>query len=94
MAHPDKHKFASDVTQAERAVVLAAFRKAVGDVLTLPAPSYKQLPKGAKKDVLSKRIIIHAQHSNKHAAAAYFKQYVSYKECADYLAARQNEEKL
>ena len=73
---------------------MAAFRKAAGDVLTLPAPSYKQLPKGAKKDVLSKRTIIRAQHSNKHAAAAYFKQYVSYKECTDYLAARRNEEKL
>ena len=73
---------------------MAAFRKAVGDVLTLPAPSYKQLLKGAKKDALSKRTIIHAQHSNKHSAAAYFKQYVSYKERTDYLAARRNEEKL
>ena len=60
MAHPNKHEFAGDVTQAERAIVLAAFRKAVGDVLTLPAPSYKQLPKGAKKDALSKRTIIRA----------------------------------
>ena len=94
MAHPDKHEFASDVTQTEQAIVLAAFRKAAGDVLTLPAPSYKQLPKGAKKDALSKRTIICTQHSNKRAATAYFKQYVSYKECTDYLAARRNEEKL
>ena len=78
----------------ERAIVLAAFRKAAGDVLTLPTPSYKQLPKGAKKDALSKRTIIRAQRSNKRAAAAYFKQYVSYKERTDYLAARRNEEKL
>ena len=88
MAHPDKHEFAGDVMQVERAIVLAAFRKAAGDVLTLPAPSYKQPPKGAKKDMLSKRIIIHAQCSNKCAAAAYFKQYISYKKHADYLAAR------
>ena len=74
MAHPNKHEFAGDVTQAERAIVLAAFRKAVGNVLTFPAPSYKQLPKVAKKDMLLKRIIICAQCSNKCAAAAYFKQ--------------------
>ena len=94
MAPADMHTFASDVTEAEHDAVNAALQKAVGDKLTLPTPIYKEIPKGHKKDTLSKRTIIRAAHSDKKTISAFYKQYSSYKKHADHLAARQYKDKM
>ena len=94
MAPSDKHTFASDVTEVECATVEAAFRKAVEDMPSLSTSIYKEIPKGHKKDKLSKRTIIHAIHSDRKAISAFYKQYTSYKEQADHLAARWYEDQL
>ena len=94
MAPADMHTFASDVTEAERDAVNAALQKAVGDKLTLPTPIYKEIPKGHKKDTLSKRTIIRAARSDKKTISAFYKQYSSYKEHADHLAARWYKDKM
>ena len=94
MSSSDKYTFASNVTEVEHATVEAAFRKAVEDMPSLSTSIYKEIPKGHKKDKLSKRTIIHAIHSDRKAISAFYKQHTSYKEQADHLGARQYEDQL
>ena len=75
-------------------MVKAAFRQALAEVLTMPEPSYKVLPKGPKKATLSKRIINCANCSDNHTHAAYHRQYTSFKECATHLANRRASKRI
>ena len=75
-------------------MIKAAFRQALAEVLTMPEPSYKVLPKGPKKATLSKRIINRATRSDNRARAAYHRQYTSFKEHATHLANRRASEKI
>ena len=60
----------------------------------MPEPDYKVVPKGPKKNTLTKRIINCANCSDNCTCAAYHRQYTSFKECATYLANRRASEKI
>ena len=60
----------------------------------MPELDYKMVPKGPKKNTLSKRIINHVNCSDNHAYAAYHRQYTSFKEHATYLANRRASKKI
>ena len=75
-------------------MIKAAFRQALAEVLTMPEPSYKVLPKGPKKATLSKRIINHATRSDNRAHAAFHRQYTFFKEHTTYLANRRANERI
>ena len=75
-------------------MIKAAFRQALAEVLTMPEPSYKVLPKGPKKATLSKRIINRATHSDNRAHAAFHRQYTSFKERTTHLANRRANERI
>ena len=60
----------------------------------MPEPDYKVVPKGPKKNTLSKRIINCANRSDNCARAAYHRQYTSFKERATHLANRRASKKI
>ena len=60
----------------------------------MPELDYKVVPKGPKKNTLSKRIINCANRSDNRACAAYHRQYTSFKEHATHLANRRASEKI
>ena len=75
-------------------MIKAAVRQALAEVLMIPEPSYKVLPKGLKKATLSKRIINCATHSDNRAHAAFHRQYTSFKEHTTHLANRRTNERI